>query len=56
MEFLQKSNSSLIDNFINIAGKGNSAAGLYGSYKQSDFYIDARWNDGVGKWKGRNGV
>lgn len=44
------------DDALNIAGKANSAAGFYGGYKQCNLYIEAKWNDGVGKWKGKNGV
>lgn len=51
-----KNNSSYFDDFLNIAGKANSSAGVYAGYKQYDLYIDACWNDGVGKWKGKNGV
>lgn len=51
-----KNNSSFFDDFLNIAGKANSSAGVYAGYKQYDLYIDACWNDGVGKWKGKNGV
>lgn len=51
-----ENNSSFFDDFLNIAGKVNSAAGFYTGYRQYDLYIDAKWNDGVGKWKGKNGV
>lgn len=33
-----------------------NTAGFYYGYKQYDLHIDAKWNDGVGKWKGNNGV
>ena len=49
-------NSYSFDDYLNIAGKGTNVAGFYSGYQQYDLYIEAKWNDGVGKWKGRNGV
>lgn len=51
-----ENNSSSFDNFINVSGKVNSGTGFYLGYKQYDLYIEAKWNNGVGKWKGKNGV
>ena len=53
---LVENDSSLRNDIVNMTGKGLSAAGFYSGYRQYDLYIDAKWNDGVGKWKGRNGV
>lgn len=47
---------SRLDNFSNVSGKLLSGAGFYAGYKQYDLYIEAEWNGGVGKWKGKNGV
>lgn len=51
-----ENNSSLFDISLNVAGKASSAAGFYTGYRQYDLYIEAKWNGGVGKWKGKNGV
>lgn len=51
-----ENNSSFIDNSLNVGGKIVSGAGFYAGYKQYDLYIEAKWNNGVGKWKGKNGV
>ncbi len=51
-----ENNSSTVDNILNITGKAGTAAGFYTGYKQYDLYIEAKWNGGVGKWKGKNGV
>lgn len=51
-----ENNSFSFDNFINVSGKVNSGVGVYCGYKQYDLYIEAKWNNGVGKWKGKNGV
>ena len=51
-----ENNSSFFDNSLNVAGKVSSGVGFYAGYKQYDLYIEAKWNNGVGKWKGKNGV
>lgn len=51
-----ENNSSFIDNSLNVGGKVISGTGFYAGYKQYDLYIEAKWNGGVGKWKGKNGV
>lgn len=51
-----ENNSSFFDNSLNVGGKIVSGAGFYADYKRYDLYIEAKWNNGVGKWKGKNGV
>lgn len=42
------------DNFSNITGKIVNSTGVYCGYRQYDLYIDADWNNGVARWKGKN--